>query len=219
MLKALVFDFDGLIIDTETPWYEAFVDVYGEYGAVLPLALYVKCVGTDSKAFHPRKYLEQCIGGPVDAGAFQEQTLARHAARMKERTINPGVLELLQAAQKAGLKIGLASSSERAWVVGFLEQLNLLPYFDTIRTREDVSAVKPAPDLYLRVLADFGVTGAEAVAFEDSPNGTRAAKAAGLFCVIVPQGVTKDLVFEGHDLRVASLAEVSPARLRQEFGG
>jgi beta-phosphoglucomutase-like phosphatase (HAD superfamily) len=117
------------------------------------------------------------------------------------------VEEALRAARTLGLRIGLASSSTRAWVEGQLRALDLLHYFECVRTREDVDEAKPHPALYQAVLACLGVEPARAVAFEDSPNGALAARRAGMYCVVVPNPVTAGLEFGEHSVRLESLLQ------------
>lgn len=217
MIKAVIFDFDGLIIDTETPWFQAFSEIYREHGAFLPLETWVQCVGADEKHFNPYDYLERCINRPVDRDSLRELSKQKFALFIKGKSINPGVLDCLKTAKSLGLKIGLASSSTRDWVEGFLKDLDLLDYFDYLCTREQVNKIKPAPDLYLKVLAHFGITGNQAIAFEDSPNGAKAAKAAGIYCVIVPRGITSNLQFEQYDLKVNSLEDLNLVEVVASF--
>lgn len=217
MIKAVIFDFDGLIIDTETPWFKAFSEIYQEHGAVLPLETWAQCVGASEKHFNPYDYLEQCINRPVDRNAIRELSQQKYALFIKGKSVNPGVLECLQTAKSLGLKIGLASSSAREWVEGYLRNLNLLDYFDYLCTKEQVKNVKPDPELYLNVLNHFGVNGDQAIAFEDSPNGASAAKQAGIYCVIVPNGITAKLNFDCYDLKVPSLKDFNLAILFAQY--
>lgn len=141
----------------------------------------------------------------------------RRSERFRERTAGegplPGVADALDAAREMGLRVGLASSSTRAWVVPQLRALGLLDRFDAIRTADDVRQVKPDPELYRSVLAALGVEPAHAVAVEDSPNGALAARRAGMRCVVVPNAVTLHLAFGEVDLRLGSLAELPLADL------
>ncbi|TDF99559.1 HAD family hydrolase [Paenibacillus piri] len=208
MIKAIVFDFDGLIIDTETPEYESFRAMYADYGMELTLDVWGQCVGTDGSLFEPYTHLEQCLGSPYDREAARSLRRLRYAERMREVQPRPGVTDYLKEAQTLGLQIGLASSSSQAWVTGYLKQYGLLDYFKCIRTKEHVAKVKPDPALYIQALSCLGVQPEEAVAFEDSPNGSLAAKTAGMYCVIVPNDVTATLVFGEHDLRLSAMSDM-----------
>ncbi|ASS75295.1 hypothetical protein CIG75_10045 [Tumebacillus algifaecis] len=208
MIQAVVFDFDGLIIDTETPWYEAMLAVYQEHGAHLPLETYLQCVGTSLEQFDPYLHLETCIGRSLDQPQLRQKTADLHSQLMQEVVLRPGVEDYLRQAKQLGIKIGLASSSSREWVLTFLERLDLRQHFEVIRTSNDVRRVKPDPELYLSALTALGIDPAHALAFEDSYNGLRAAKAAGMHCVIFPNTITKHLAFEGFDIRLDSMAEL-----------
>ncbi|MBM7694174.1 HAD superfamily hydrolase (TIGR01509 family) [Peribacillus deserti] len=205
MIKAVVFDFDGLIIDTESVWFEVMSDLFKEHGHELPFGMWEKCVGTGDDELYD--YLEVCLKRPIDRAALQIQGKEKHALLMKGRTIRPGVTAYLEVARKKGLRIGLASSSTREWVTGFLNKFNLYEFFDCIRTADDVKNIKPDPELYLEACKCLGVAPQEAIAFEDSPNGTRAAKAAGLLCVIVPNDITRNMAFDAFDMRLNAMSE------------
>jgi putative hydrolase of the HAD superfamily len=209
MIKAIIFDFDGLILDTETPWFYAYRALFEERGATLPLVEWAKCIGTHDGEFNPMDYLEQQIGKEVDRIQFKDEARLRYAQLVQTMQIRPGVVPYLESAQKLGLRIGLASSSDRYWVESYLNKYGLFSYFEVIRTMDDVAKVKPDPELYLQALEHLGVRPNEAIVFEDSLNGLRAAKAAGTYCVIVPNEVTNDLDFVDHDLRLKSMEDMS----------
>jgi len=120
----------------------------------------------------------------------------------------PGIVEYLEDADRLGLRVGIASSSSRNWVLGHLERLGLSDRWECIRCWGDVERAKPWPDLYLAVLDHLGVPPSEALAFEDSPNGIAAAKAAGMICVAVPNPLTDALDLSKADVRLGSLAEM-----------
>ncbi|WP_419876205.1 HAD family hydrolase [Candidatus Pristimantibacillus sp. PTI5] len=196
MIKAIVFDFDGTIIDTETAWYHAFREAYSEHGVELTLEQYSGCIGTSLHTFNPYEYLMTDLKLPIDKDAFRDSVHLQHTALMQSEQVRTGILDYLNEAQDSGMKIGLASSSPRAWIDKYLEQLEIAHYFETIRTADDVARVKPDPELYRQTLAALGVEAGEAVAIEDSPNGARAALAAGMSCIIVPNTITKSLPFD-----------------------
>ena len=218
MIKAIVFDFDGLIIDTETPAYEAFREVFREHGAELALETYAQCIGTTFAVFNPINYLEECLGRSVDREAVDARVNARHRRLLEQASLRPGVRDYLEAGRSAGLRIGLATSSGDAWIDPYLERFKLRGYFDSITTANQVANVKPDPELYLKSLAKLGVNGSEAVAFEDSLNGLNAAKAAGLHCVVVPNPSTRHFPFRDHDLMLGSMEEMSLADVIRRIG-
>ncbi|WBL16917.1 HAD family hydrolase [Sutcliffiella sp. NC1] len=207
MIKAIIFDFDGLIIDTEYAWYESFCEVLGKTDRDIPVAEYGTYIGTDGPAiFH---FLLEKSGVNISIDDLREKARALHTSKLGTPVAREGVEDFLQAAKERGLKIGLASSSDRKWVTHFLEELHLLPYFDVIQTKDDVEKVKPDPALYNNVIQHFNILPSEAIAFEDSPNGTKAAIAAGLNCVIVPNRVTKSSQFENYHFRISGMHESS----------
>jgi HAD superfamily hydrolase (TIGR01509 family) len=208
MIRALILDFDGLILDTEGPAYQAWVEVYEEFGAELPLSVWQTWVGGSVHGFDPCGYLEGQLGRAVDRETLTERALAREGELIGAKGILPGVEEYIADAKRLGLKLGVASSSDREWVFRYLEQLGLREQFESIKCEDDVERVKPAPDLYLAVLDELGVRPEEAIALEDSPNGITSAQAAGLFCVVVPNPLTRQLHTDHADLHLNSLADM-----------
>ena len=126
---------------------------------------------------------------------------------MHAQPMLPGIAACISSAKRRGLKLAIASSSTQKWVTRNLRKFELLDQFDAICTSDHVSAVKPDPALYLLALETLGVKAGEAIAFEDSPNGILAAKRAGIFCIAVPNPLTKDLPLELADRRLGSLEE------------
>jgi HAD superfamily hydrolase (TIGR01509 family) len=206
-VKLIVFDFDGLILDTEVPVYDAWQELYGEHGHELPLETWAQCIGT-ADTFDPCADLSHRVGIPLDAAALRRRHRARTDVLIAAQRVLPGVIEVLEEARALGLTLAVASSSSRSWVEGHLERLGLIDRFQAIRCAGDVPRVKPDPALYRAVLEATGIPAADAVALEDSPNGVLAAKRAGLACVAVPNALTARLDLGAADLRLTSLAEV-----------
>ena len=209
-IAALIFDFDGLILDTETPEYDAWREVYAEHGCELPLALWVDSIGRGHEQikFDPYEYLSECAGKVVDREAVRARRRVLFHERIDRMPPRPGVIDYLTEATTRGLKLAVASSSDRDWVEGHLRRLDLLHYFALTRCSDDVARTKPAPDVYLAALEGLGVTAAQTIAFEDSPNGTLAAHRAGIYTVAVPNALTAMLDFPHADARIGSMAEV-----------
>jgi HAD superfamily hydrolase (TIGR01509 family) len=207
VIQALIFDFDGLILDTETPEYQSWQEIYQDHACSLSLAEWGKCVGT-SDVFEPYDYLAAQSGRPIDRSAIQEKRRTRFAQLMETQSILPGVEQILQDARQRGLKVGIASSSSRSWVRGHLARYGLDGHFDCTSCADDVAQTKPDPALYLHALKLLGVEAHEAVAFEDSPNGALAARRAGIFCIVVPNALTQQLPFATLDLQLPSLAHM-----------
>ena len=205
-LHALVFDFDGLIVDTESSSFELAHELYARHGVELPTALWRRCVGSH---LDPYEHLQRVVGPGVDIAAQRNELGVRHRRTVSQLGPRPGVAELVAKADAAGLLLGVASSSSHLWVDAHLERIGLLDAFAAVRCRDDVQHTKPAPDVYLAVLEGLGTSAAEAVAFEDSPNGAQAAKAAGIYTVAVPNDVTRGWPFDHADQVVDSLDGVT----------
>jgi HAD superfamily hydrolase (TIGR01509 family) len=216
MIQALIFDFDGLILDTEQSEFQAWQEVYAEHNVYLPLEQWALCIGGAAELFDPYAYLESLVGRSVQREEIAVKRRARHLELLAQQTVLPGVTDYLNAAKRLGLKVGVASSSSRNWVVGHLSQLGLLSYFNYIRCGDEVARKKPDPELYLAVLAALDVQAEQAIVLEDSPNGILAARRAGIFCVAVPNPLTSQLPLDHADLRLSSLADMSLERLIEE---
>lgn len=217
MLQAIVFDFDGTILDTETPEYETWQETYRGHGVELPLAEWVRCVGGGSELFNPYDYLEELAGCPVDRDEIRAVRRQRFLDRVQAQPVMPGVLALMDAAEEQGLKLAVASSSTRDWVESNLQRLGLRARFGAVLTAADVARVKPDPALYQMAAEALGVAPARALAIEDSYNGLLGAKGAGLSCVVVPNAITRQLDFAQADLCLASLDSLPPAELLARF--
>jgi HAD superfamily hydrolase (TIGR01509 family) len=209
-IRALIFDFDGLIIDTESCDYQSWCEVYEAHGCTLPIDIWTKAVGRGFDAeFEPFSYLEEQIGRTIDRDLIREQRRQRDYEIVMGLPVLPGVEALLRDARQLNMKLAVASSSSRSWVEPHLARLNLLDYFDAIRSSDDVSKTKPDPELFLSACKAVGVHPHEAIVFEDSPNGVLAANRAGIFVVAVPNPLTARMVIERPDMKVASLADIS----------
>jgi len=207
-IRGLIFDFDGLILDTETPAFQSWQEIYQEHGCSFSLDAWAVALGTADRGFDPCAALEAQLGRSLDHTALRARRQARKFVLMEALAVLPGVAEYVEAAQRLGLRLGVASSSPRAWVEEHLARFGLLDSFNCVSCVEDVPRAKPDPALYRRTLAALGLRPDEAVAFEDSPNGATAARAAGIFCVAVPNALTCWLPLEHADLRLTSLAEI-----------
>jgi HAD superfamily hydrolase (TIGR01509 family) len=208
LIRAVVFDFDGLILDTEEPVYRSWLEVYEAHGEELPFERWVQIVGSSTIGFHPQHHLEERLGRPLPKEVLDRRAGRRTELVLAEKLL-PGVVERMDEAKALGLKIGVASSSSTEWVRGHLARLGILERFDCVRCRDDVSNVKPEPDLYLAVLDCLGVAASEAVAIEDSPNGLAAARLAGMLCVAIPNSITARLDLSAADVILASLADIT----------
>src|ERR671935_1911890 len=209
IIRAIVFDFDGLILDTEVPAYQAWTEIFREHGVELSLERWIDYIGREGGWFDPYAHLEELTGLHVDRDVLKVRRVARRDELLAANELLAGVVDLFNEAKRRGMKVGIASSSRRDWVCGHLERLAFMEGWDAIACFDDIGVAKRKPDLYLRVVELLGVAPREAVALEDSPNGIAAAKAAGLWCVAVPGELTKGLDLTAADVRLESLAAAS----------
>ena len=211
MLKALIFDFDGLILDTETPEYIVWQNIYQEHGFELPHEEWGKIIGGYGLSnFDAAEHLSLLSQGRLDSASMRlRHQLESHAAIARESVL-PGVMDYIRDAKRLGLKLAIASSSPHAWVDGHTQRLGIFPFFDKVICQDDVGVgrTKPNPDLFLLALNQLQVQRNEAVVFEDSPNGVLAAKRTGIFVVAVPNPITSQLIIEGADLTLRSISDL-----------
>ena len=155
MIRAIVFDFDGLILDTEEPIYRSWLEVYQAHGEELPFERWIQIVGSTTAGFHPQHHLEERLGRPLPQEVL-DRRVGRRTEMILANAVLPGVIQHLDAAREMGLRLGVASSSTGDWVRGHLVRLGILDRFDCLRCRDDVAHAKPDPDLYVAV----GISGA-----------------------------------------------------------
>ncbi len=212
MLRALIFDFDGLIIDTESAIYQAWRELYESHGHGLTVAHWSQCVGTDfSSAYDPKKELEALTGKSFDWTAQEAELTERVHELLDGFDALPGVRDRLEEAAELGLPCSIASSSPLSWVERHLGHLDLRHRFANVTCRDHVERIKPNPDLFIDASKKLGVGPDEVIIFEDSLNGLRAAKAAGIRCVVAPGPITQHLNFEGAWRQVESLRSTTIA--------
>jgi HAD superfamily hydrolase (TIGR01509 family) len=213
VILALIFDFDGLILDTEGPDYRAWQEIFREHGYELPFDLWSGVIGRAGDYFDAVEHLEGQIGRDLDREAIRTRHKTRHMELIEQEAVLPGVLGYLDEARRLGLKLAIASSASRVWLTDHLSRLGLAGHWTSIHSRDDVERAKPDPDLYLAALRALEVRPEEAIALEDSPNGVKAAKAAGIFCVAVPNPLTARLDLSGADLQLGSLQDIPLAEV------
>ncbi len=217
IFKSIIFDFDGLIVDTEVPEYEAWLSVFRAYGVDLPPSVWTPHIGGGSDAFDIYDHLAELVGRPIDRDEARDMRRAAFDKLFEHAVPLPGVEDCIAAARERGLRIGIASSSTHAWVEPKLERIGLADKFDTVVCSDDVGSAKPNPASYLKALADLEVSVDEAFALEDSPTGVQAAKNAGLLCVAVPGPLTRDRPFDHADMRIGSLADMPLVELLESL--
>jgi putative hydrolase of the HAD superfamily len=214
-IRAVIFDFDGLVVDTESTGYLTWKEIYDDHGHDLPVERYAQVVGSDfsTSSYDPRRDLEKLTGRAFDWEAMEIQRRQREDELRKTLKTLPGVRERLAEAKELGLNTAIASSSPRWWIDSWMDQLVIRDHFDHFTTVDDTGKVKPDPSLFLHAAKSLGMAPQEVVIFEDSLNGLRAAMAAGMRCIVAPGPMTKHLNFSGAWKRVNSLEEVSLAAL------
>lgn len=220
MLKSLIFDFDGLILDTETPEFRVWQSIYRAHGQEIPIQQWGQIIGGFGVSnFDAAQHLCDLTHDSLDANALRVQHHRQSNELIEEQPVLPGVLDLLDEAGRLDISLAIASSSPHRWVDTHLTRLGLFGRFDKVICADDVppGRTKPNPDLFLLALDQLQVPKEAAVVFEDSPNGIRAAKSAGIFSVAVPNPITSMLKFEGESLKVGSLAELKLTDLSAYF--
>jgi HAD superfamily hydrolase (TIGR01509 family) len=211
MIQALIFDFDGLILDTETPEFTIWEDIYKEHGFEFPRDKWGLIIGGDGHAsFDAAEHLSLLLEGRFDAPSLRQRNHTESHELILTLGPRPGVMDYIREAKRLGLKLAIASSSDRKWVETHAKRIGVLDHFKQVITREDVEPgrTKPNPDLFLTALNRLQIPKEAAIVFEDSPNGVKAAKQAGLFVVAVPNDVTSMLSLDEADLILSSLSDV-----------
>lgn len=213
MLTGIIWDFDGTIVDTETPQFEAYRQVFREHGADLSFADWGRMVGTATD------------WDPVDALLKRRDSLDRRRLMQRlahlineglhDAPLRSGVRHLLDEASQAGLVQAVASSSHRRWIDEYLRRHDLAAHFQAVASADDVVRVKPDPAVYQAALTKIGKSARDCLAIEDSPHGSRAALGAGLVCLTVPNPSTERLAFPDGIRRLATLEDITLEHLRR----
>jgi putative hydrolase of the HAD superfamily len=210
---ALILDFDGTVLDTETPACQSTAQIWADYGVDLPMDWWLAGMGTDRKQSWVQE-LENRIGQVLDQDLIMETRQRIKNEMTENQPVLPGVTELLDAAARRGITTAIGSSSPHAWVDQHLKRVGLYEKFSYIVCRDDVGEVaKPAPDVFLHALKLLRVEASSAAVVEDSPNGLKAALAAGIRTVVVPNPLVTSLDFSGAYARLETLDEMSPNAL------
>lgn len=206
--SAVLFDFDGLVMDSEWPIYESWLRVFQAEGHDLPVETYVQCIGSGFHVWSPETYLEELTGKSFDWDAVNAHRQTEIERDLTQADALPGAHDLFIRLNEEGKKVAVVSSSSHRWVDRWLEQLDLIQYTQEVVCRGDAPEIKPAPDLYLEAVKRFGVPAEQCVVLEDSLNGIKAGIAAGCQTIAIPSRLTSVLDFSIADQVVSSLTEL-----------
>ncbi len=217
MMDAIIFDFDGLVLETEQPLYETWRGVYIEHGHDLPVQDWIAQMGRPAYTENTVAKLNRLVGGSLDTDAVVADYKRRLDEVIARQPVLPGVVEVLRDAEALGLGLAVASGSSRRWVVGHLDRLSLTKRFSHVTTNEDTTAHKPDPAPFLHAAAALDVKPARTMVLEDSENGIASAKAAGMFAVAIPSVLTRPMPFDHADLRLDSLDQMPLAEVIQKL--
>jgi HAD superfamily hydrolase (TIGR01509 family) len=218
VIKALLFDFDGTLVDTESIDLRTWHEVFDAHGVALPVDRFALRIGTLTGPDELDE-LDALLEVPCDREAVATTRRRREHELLQAEPLRPGIRAYLDEAESLGLRVGIVSSSTRSWIDRNLDRLGLLNGWATVVCADgDTKRCKPSPALYLDALEALGVGAHEAIAIEDSPNGVSAARAAGIFCVAFPNEVTSTLDFSHADVVLTSLEDLSLADLLERVG-
>lgn len=206
--RGIIFDFDGVLVDTEWAIFNSWVELYHREGCKLTVQDYSPCLGAGYTHWDPASHLESLTGKHFN----WDQENARRQANIEQRLIHsglmPGARELLEWCCSMGIRLTVASSSSRSWVAGWLNRLNAMHFFPEIFCRTDGYAVKPAPALFLAAQNFLALPVEDCLVVEDSRNGLLAANAAGIRSVAIPCRLTRKLDLSAADFHMKSLSEL-----------
>ena len=209
--SAVLFDFDGVLVDTEWAIYQAWLRTFQAHGHDLPLDIYTHCIGTDFSTWSPKTHLEELSGLAFDWHDLDNRRQVEIMAALESAGPMDGVIDLLEKLAAQKVPCAVVSSSSHHWVDGWLGKLGLTKYFQTIVCRGDAPQIKPAPDLYLEGARRLDLPPASCLVIEDSLNGVNSAIAAGMPVWAVPNRVTQGLDFSGADRIFSSLVALATA--------
>ncbi len=214
-IAAILFDFDGVLVDTEWAIYQAWRRTFEAHGQHLPLDVYTRCIGSDFATWSPKTHLEELTGNAFDWHDLDARRQKEIVTDLQHEGPMPGVIEWLVQLRDEGMPCAVVSSSSHHWVDGWLERLDMIGYFDTVVCRGDAPRIKPAPDLYLEAANRLAVPPVDCLVVEDSLNGLNAAKEAGMIAWAVPNRVTDCLDFSRADQTFRSLLGCKGAWLQR----
>lgn len=206
--RAVIFDFDGLLVDTEYAIYSSWERVFASCGHPLPLDLFNQCLGSGYTHWNPGDHLEQLTNRTFNWETINARRQEEIVRDLEHAGLLPGARELICRLAEAGTPMGVASSSSHRWVDGWLNKLDITPYFQTVVCRDDGLPVKPDPALFLKAAENLGMPPSQCLVLEDSQNGTTAAFRAGMPVISIPNRVTEQADFSQATSKIRSLTEL-----------
>ncbi|WP_433167319.1 HAD-IA family hydrolase [Kribbella sp. CA-247076] len=216
-MRAVVFDFDGLLMDTETTMVESWRSEWAHHGLELDLETFWPGHGGDVTETR-YELLAAAVGAEFDRAASHARRTAHRDSLHAELDFRPGIREWAESARELGLMVAIASSSPRPWVSGHLERVGALDLFDELVTGDEVATHKPDPAIYELALRRLGVPGAEAIAVEDTAHGVAAAQAAGMYAVAIPNSFVTEAAVARADLVLGSADQLLLSELLLSVG-
>ena len=206
--RGIIFDFDGVLVDTEWAIFSSWVELFAREGQSLSIHDYAPCLGAGYSHWDPARFLEQLTGRSYDWPAENAARQARIETELSHSKLMSGATELLEWCREQGIALTVASSSSRRWVGGWLERLGAMHFFPRIFCRTDGYAVKPDPALFLAAQQHLALPAEQCLIIEDSENGIRAARHAGIPCVAIPNRLTALCDLSAADFHADSLADL-----------
>lgn len=206
--RGIIFDFDGVLVDTEWAIYQSWVHLYAREGQEISIETYSPCLGAGYSHWDPAAHLEKLTGKQYDWAVEIPARQAMLEADLERMGLMDGAAELFDWCEEQGIILTVASSSSRRWVQGWLEKLGIYNRFAGVFTRTDGYPVKPAPALFEAARLCMGLEHADCLIIEDSENGTVAAWNASIPCAAIPNRMTESSDFSRAAYRFSSLHEL-----------
>ncbi len=206
--KGIIFDFDGVLVDTEVAIYNSWVDLYAREGQSISISTYAPCLGAGYSHWDPAAHLEKLTGKTYNWDIETPARQAKLEAELKRTGLMPGASELLDWCDSKKIKMTVASSSSRRWVEGWLRKLGIYERFVGVFCRTDGYPVKPNPALFLAAQDCLGLDSQECLIIEDTENGTISAQNAGIPCCAIPNRMTRTSNLSRASFREESLTDL-----------
>lgn len=216
--RAILFDFDGTIVDTDTPDFRAWAAEFERHGLVLDPAWWLRHLGAQGDGTICVERIVRELGHEIDRAAVMSRHDSALDDLVRAEPARPGVRDLLEASARSGMTNAVVSSASRHWVSRQLQRLGLTGFFSLLVTREDSERHKPDPAPYLLAEQRLGLGSGAAFAVEDSLVGLRSAEGAGVPCLYVPPTMASDAAHAEAEFEVDTLANLDLADLLASMG-